>query len=364
MRALAFSAVRAGLRLVAVDLFGDWDLRQVADCRCVEVSGYPNGLLVPELHPDGVPWMYTGSLENYPHLLEPMLHRGPLLGNAGESLAAVRDPFRLARLLGEEALSTIPVAHAISADDANADWLVKPLWSGGGRGITIWTGDAVPEGCFLQRRMPGLPHAAVFVGSVDGAKLLGVTRQLIGEEFCNAAPFAYCGSVGPIAVSREVERSLQRFGQVLAVTAGLRGLFGVDFLLEDDQVWPLEVNPRYTASVEILERAAGVSVLPLHLAAFGKADPITWHLPLGNVFGKAILFAPNSCSVRADAPCYDEWIPADACYADIPMPGTQLQAGEPVLTIFARGSTVPRCLQMLKTEAMGFTDGWLLPVFL
>ena len=42
---------------------------------------------------------------------------------------------------------------------------------------------------------------------------------------------------------------------------GLNGLIGLDFRLSGDQFWLTEVNPRYTASVEVLELASGRSVL-------------------------------------------------------------------------------------------------------
>ena len=48
---------------------------------------------------------------------------------------------------------------------------------------------------------------------------------------------------------------------MLADRFELSGLFGVDFILDGDQVWTLEVNPRYTASVEIVERATGIHAI-------------------------------------------------------------------------------------------------------
>ena len=42
---------------------------------------------------------------------------------------------------------------------------------------------------------------------------------------------------------------------------GLAGWFGVDFILRDGIPWPVEINPRYTASVEIHELASGRSLL-------------------------------------------------------------------------------------------------------
>ena len=47
----------------------------------------------------------------------------------------------------------------------------------------------------------------------------------------------------------------------------LLGLFGIDFMLDGEDVWTLEVNPRYTASVEVVERFTGLSAISLHAEA-------------------------------------------------------------------------------------------------
>ena len=60
----------------------------------------------------------------------------------------------------------------------------------------------------------------------------------------------------------------------MSKAAGLRGLFGVDFVLRDGIPWPVEVNPRYTASVEVLEFAAGIRALTLHRSIFAANGSI------------------------------------------------------------------------------------------
>ena len=56
-------------------------------------------------------------------------------------------------------------------------------------------------------------------------------------------------------------------GDFLAASYRLVGLFGVDFILSDGQPWPVEINPRYTASVEVLELALRRSLLAEHRRA-------------------------------------------------------------------------------------------------
>ncbi len=120
--------------------------------------------------------------------------------------------------------------------------------------------------CF-QRRINGMSCSAVFVARDDTATLVGVTRQLIGESWLGAHGFQYAGSIGPLPISQATRETIARIGVVLTKQFELRGIFGVDFILDAERVWTLEVNPRYTASVEIVERATGLPAVAMHAAA-------------------------------------------------------------------------------------------------
>src|SRR5258708_22200130 len=68
-RAAAFSARRAGMRPWCVDLFADADLARAFPGRRVAPDAFPAGLVHALADaPDG-PVMFTGGLENRPHLL-------------------------------------------------------------------------------------------------------------------------------------------------------------------------------------------------------------------------------------------------------------------------------------------------------
>src|SRR4029077_10621295 len=60
---------------------------------------------------------------------------------------------------------------------------------------------------------------------------------------------------------------LRTLGEVLGRAFELLGWFGVDYVLRDEVPWPVEINPRYTASVEIHELASGRSLLRDHRLA-------------------------------------------------------------------------------------------------
>ena len=358
-RAAAFSALRAGLRPWCADLFADADLQ--ARCPAMRLpSAYPHGFLDwIGADPPG-PWMYTGGLENRPWLVERLARRRPLWGNDRPALLLARNP-AVVRAAVRGAGLPAPAVHAFLRRPPAGRWLVKPTW-GLGDSIHFWTpADAADRPSLLvhvQEFLEGEAQAAVFCGDGKRAALLGVSRQLVGLDWLHAAPFRYCGSVGPVRPDADRRRNLETLGAALARRCRLRGLFGVDGVVRDGAFWPVEVNPRYTASVEILEYGGEFSAIAWHRAAFVPTTPRP--APPSDdptaCVGKAVLFArgdlafpddgPWNAVLRSPAPLSEP--PA---FADIPHPGTHIKAGRPVFTFFVRGKTADDCIACLRRTA-------------
>jgi predicted ATP-grasp superfamily ATP-dependent carboligase len=170
--------------------------------------------------------------------------------------------------------------------------------------------------------------------------LIGVTKQRTGAAF-QAGEFQYAGSVGPITLASEAADVWQRIGNVLAAAFDLQGLFGVDAVVDDQgTIWPVEVNPRYTASVEILERGLGMPLLGWHVAACRDGQLSSEVIATREFHGKAIVYVVRDVFVsrsffgRIDRA--NEISPWPA-FADLPVPGSVVRRGEPLLTVFAQG---------------------------
>jgi predicted ATP-grasp superfamily ATP-dependent carboligase len=369
-RAAAFSALRAGLRPWCADLFADADLETRCSVLRLRGRGFPHDYLDLVGREIAGPWMYTGALENHAALVNLMAGGRTLWGNSGDALRGARSPRVVANLL---AGSGLPSPRTFLRPDRRCEqgrWLVKPLHSAGGAHIRFWNSAAarakVRRAVYWQEYIEGEPCAAVYVGDGRQARLLGVTRQLIGESWLHAAPFHYGGSVGPLDLALPTRSHFDRLGAVLAARCGLRGLFGVDCQLREGVPWTVEINPRYSASVEVHEYATGIRSLRWHRGVFdGRPSLDTMPAipsPFG-VIGKAILFARESLCFPQDGPwlktlrhpCSVEELPA---FADVPHAGETIDAGRPVLTFFARGGSVAACLDQLRQTATDL-DQWL-----
>lgn len=359
-RAAAYSAYRAGLEPSCIDLFADADLTALAPTRQVARVDYPHALadLAAEAAPG--PWFYTGALENHPGLVDRIARSRPLWGNPGHVLRAVRDPFAWASTLNRAGLPCPAVRSSPDGLARDRTWLLKPLASAGGHGIVSLGPETVPPArpVFYQQQIVGLSLSAIFVGRPHGASLAGVTRQWLGQP---GNSFSYVGSVGPWPLAPIETVRIQNLGDHLCQAFGLRGLFGVDFVLRDGQPWPVEINPRYTASVEVLELALGVSLLAAHRAVFDPtasiAPPFRRPGPPrpATTVAKLILFATAPCSFpdtsrpRPLNPVDRFAIPK---LADRPQPGTRFEPGEPIATLFEQASAPEECIARIQRRRM------------
>lgn len=338
-RAAAAAAKRAGFRPIAIDLFADADLQAIAEVRRIE--RYPGQFLRALRETPEAPWMYVGGLENYPRLVDRLAKIRPLLGNVGLGLRRVRDPRALHAFLVSRGFK-----HPGTEADPAARHVVKPFSSAGGRGIRMVDGRAnftLSRGWYRQPYIEGVAASALIVASGQQASLLGLTRQLLGREFGLSEPFAYAGSIGPLVVTDQVHTELGRLGQALAEGYGLRGVFGIDFVLQDKTLWVMEVNPRLTASAEIVERMTGLNAVALHARAcqqeFAGKDIVPVSNDVHRCFGKAVVYAQHPSQAGSSFASLlqrrrgDPWPEI----ADLPAQGTKFRPGDPVVTVFAEG---------------------------
>jgi len=352
-RALAASAARAGYRVTAVDAFGDADLRAVA--AVVPLQRRPERPFAAADAARAVRAVfadlaaYTSNLENHPTAVAALARGRRLLGNDAATLARVRDPLALARALRARGFA-VPLTRASApVRGERRRWLLKPRRSGGGHGIMAWSAARpVPRWAYLQERIAGLPGSIVFAADGRAAVPLGLTRQLVGEPALGATEFRYCGSLlaGDAPLFPRQAALLERataLAEAVSEAFGLHGLNTIDFIARRGVPFPIEVNPRPSASMELVERATGLSLFQVHLDASAGRLPGRPAVA-GPVFGKAIVFARRATVIEDPA----AW---RVDLADIPHRGERITRGRPICTVFARGRTGEACRTALLAAA-------------
>ena len=266
---------------------------------------------------------------------------------------------KLAAAFRSEGLRCPEVRLGEGSAPSSGSWLRKPLRSGAGVGIQqVGSAPLAPlhhADVYHQQYVPGDSYAAVYVAAAGQAALLGVTRQWIGTAWSGAGRFGYAGSCGPVPLDGAQQEIWQRIGQCLSRCFGLRGLFGVDAIQSREEILPLEVNPRYTASVEVIERATGLLTIALHARASVDAvlpdgPPPTPH----SCWAKGILYALQDAYVSQRAALALAAINRrsdDFVVADIPCASQVIRRGRPVLTMLVNARNLQHAERTLERRA-------------
>jgi predicted ATP-grasp superfamily ATP-dependent carboligase len=378
-RAAAESAARAGFAVTAIDAFGDLD--QHASVRALSlprdfgatVSARALAQAARTIECDAV--AYLSTFENHPGAVRMLAAGRALWGNAPAVLRRVRDPWLLARTLGMRGCSAAmtrehapPPPFEIAEDgheilERPTDWLVKPVASGGGHGIRRWRrGTRLPRRHYRQELVEGTPGSVVVVAAGGRALPLGVSRQLVGERAFGAVGYRYCGSIlaspgdAQFARGETLVNAAHTLAGAVAAEFGVVGVNGVDFVARDGVPCAIEVNPRWSSSMELVERVSGLSLFGIHAAAcidgtLPELDAERLRRGAGAA-GKAIVFARRDVAVGDTR----AWLPAEhagnaAAIRDIPQPGDRIRTGRPVCTVFATGRDAGACYAALMQRA-------------
>ncbi|MEO1990603.1 MAG: ATP-grasp domain-containing protein [Pirellulales bacterium] len=352
-RSVAQSAARIGRNVHTADLFCDEDLRMVAASTSkVHSDDYPHAFLGIAKELPSTEFCYTGGLENYPAIIDRLQEYHRLAGNSGTIIQAIRDPFNLAIIMRDAHVRFPDSHHSPEGLPLDGSFLAKQRNSTGGRHVTSWNAHTPSNSStFWQKRIFGTPYAASFIMHHGQANILGISQQLLGYSQNSHFPFAYHGSLTlqEDDVPPKLRQITQKCGALLAQQCGLLGAVGADFVVDQNgEPWMIEVNPRFTASMELHERTTQQSIVGQHLDACRK-DPRLARMQGGSPHHqnwiKTVLYTTSSFLVdkriHAIWKNYQErWSTVDGGYpalADIPIVDQTIRKGSPILTLFAKG---------------------------
>lgn len=359
-RLLAECARAAGFEVHALDVFGDADTVQLA--RSWQPIGVPGRLAVDgaalesalaRLSATGevAGWIAGSGLEAVPEALARAAARLPLLGNAPAVMAALRTPAHFHAVLAQLGIAAPPVR--LEAPGERAGWLYKDAHGCGGWHVRAArrAPACAGAGAHFQRFQPGEPMSALFLADGRRWELALVSAQLMGAP----APrrYAHRGNIGPLPLGARPWAQLRRALDGLVPAFGLRGLNGIDFLLDDEALWVLEVNPRPTASLAVLDAGAQADLLRRHVALCRGAQlpacaarraPARPHAQVG---GSEVVFAraPGQLSAQAAAA-----LAASGFCRDRPAAGAKFAEGDPLCTVRAHAESAGAVLARLHAH--------------
>ena len=345
-RALAAAARSAGYRPLAADLFNDLDLQEIAEAsvridgdleRGVERGPLINALegLAADRDPIGI--IYGAGFEDRADLLDRLAERWEVLGNSAAAVARAKDPAALARICGQ-----LPIPHPRWSSHPEApDWLRKRR--GGAGGAHVLSGGPGPispdRETYWQERVPGEPVSALVLSSGSEAAVLGFSQQWADPTA--GAPFRYGGAVRPAALPAAIESALEQAARSVVERLGLVGLNGVDFLVDSENWYMIEVNPRPGTTLDIFEPEGGL--FRLHLDACRGRIPAALP-PFTGAAAAAIVYAREPIE-RVPEFAWPDWA------ADRQPAGTRVEGGAPICTVLARAEDAGEARRIVGERA-------------
>lgn len=358
-----------------LDLYCDYDTHQASPAASQSCHSWSQ--LLAHIHGaelQRVRWLPIGGLDTQPAVWE-ALAKSPqqLLGCSLDTVRFCKSPAAWSATLEQVYPHVLPICY--QANSPPGRWFLKSGWP------------TDPQPWFWQRACEGELASALFLATADGVHWVGGSRLHV------TADHRYLGNVADSAWPPTVDRSaLESIARCLHQSTNLRGLFGIDYV-RNPCVWPLEINPRPTASVEVVAEHLGRNLYLEHLwaceARAGTPPPTPntetpTQDPGPAVVAKRILYngtaplliTPAGFERLRASQAYrlvSEWLEAwsrptvaaatpekldiEVRLADIPWPQSIIPPQEPICTLLARVAAD----QVLSSScAAGATATWRL----
>ncbi|MEJ2393932.1 MAG: ATP-grasp domain-containing protein [Candidatus Thiodiazotropha sp.] len=339
-RALAQSAVRGGFWVTVVDMFCDEDTLAVADCwpTSHEFSQVDGDELIEEMatlfpeHPCGV--VYGAGLEEATHLLSRLSQCCQLYGNDPAVLELLGHPRGFFSLLNRLRIPYPEVCYTPPYAAEEKSWLIKRAGSCGGQGVAYFDPlhSAADSASYYQRHLSGKVMSVLFIANGKRHRTIGYNR--LGMNGANApAPFLYTGAVGQAHLEDARRLEVEEIVATLVADLALRGVNSLDFILNDDGLFVLDLNPRPTATLELYEHQLSDGWVKHHILACQGELPVIPIVGSAVMHGHQIVYAPQTIEIPTPI-TWPEWV------KDQPSAGSRIAQGQPLCSLFAHGSSV------------------------
>ena len=352
-RALAAAARRAGYVPYVADLFADEDtLALAADYRRLRGRfgvGLDEGDVLPALErlastaKGPIAGLVLGSgFERNPNLIATLERTFRVIGASSKAVRRLKDPYEFAALLG------LPRRSASAGVSHAERWNLAVQAAGRfGRGSYPCRArcPAPPRTLCPEMRQRRTP-----CGSLPGRWAPGADHHNHEAMDLALAPRAVAlwrgdraGGWQRSVLPKTVDAALEAAIAAIVDETGLRGLASADLLVDGDDWWLLEINPRPGATLDILDRRP-TPLLRSHAEASAGQMGTLEDLP-AEAAGSMILYAARAIpSVGTMA--WPDYV------SDKPRQGTRIAPGAPICTIGAVGADESTVKSMLEARGI------------
>ncbi|WP_296872349.1 ATP-grasp domain-containing protein [uncultured Methanobrevibacter sp.] len=266
--------------------------------------------------------------------------RKKILGN--QDVGDIEDKFRFYKKIRNEFLTPMTF-HACDIDEAfeiyknhpDIQFILKPVKGSGGydvnllnNGIDIEFGD---NEFILQEYVSGTSLSSSVLSSENETKTVTNTRLLTMNDFGDENSFIYVGNILPLTDKsimsdvkdiNNINEELKDTSESLIDKFNLIGSNGVDYILNENGLYVIEINPRLQGTFECAEKTFGINMLEAHIRA---CQGEVMEIPKAQCYTyKKIVYSPTRMKYHP--------MDLDNIY-DLPHIGSITEKDEPLLTI-------------------------------
>ncbi len=348
-RGYAQAAHEQAYSVITLDAFADADTQALAE-QCFKVKFGENGVdeadfkhQLSQLKIDSDCCFIYGSLfDTNPALLAWVAERVKLVGNSAETLKIARS-FDFFKLLYD--LNIVHPEVFLKAPDDGDNWLAKSLFSTGG--MHVKSASISKKGDYFQRKIEGVAVSLLFVADGKVATKIGFNQQFSAPTA--EMPYRFAGAVSNVALPRQVQQQFIEAAEKLTAALGLKGMNSLDAVLEGEQLWILELNPRLSATFHLYP-----NLLQMHMQACeGELIELSSEFDLAKKStskAELIIYADQALNISVNF-SWPDWV------TDIPSfenGSIKIAENEPICTVFAEAQDALAAQQLVlqKTKIL------------
>ena len=263
-----------------------------------------------------------------------------ILGN--RNVENIENKFKFYKEITDEFLtpmtfhvSDIDEALEINENHQDIQFILKPLQGSGGHDVNLLNNDANIEfngkDFIMQEYVTGINLSSSVLASEEDTKTIANSRLLTMNDFGNKNSFIYVGNIVPLTDKSimcnvknidEIIEEMNATSENLIDKFNLIGSNGVDYILNENGLYVIEINPRIQGTFECVERTFNINMLEAHIkACHGEIIEIP---KAKNYTYKKIIYSPTRMKYRP--------LKLNNIY-DLPHIGSITEKQEPLLTI-------------------------------
>ncbi|MBU4534370.1 MAG: ATP-grasp domain-containing protein [Euryarchaeota archaeon] len=238
-------------------------------------------------------------------------------------------------------LSEIAEAQEIAAQFPEKKFIKKPVQGSGGYGIEKLKNnnfESCPESEFLlQEFISGENVSTSVLSTGNESQAILSSKQLYADENPALPDFIYGGNIAPYPGEDSV---FKKVAQAVVDELNLTGSNGVDMVIDKDDIYLIEVNPRLHGTFECAEAVLGINMMDAHIRA---CEGELLSLPSPKKYAiKKILFAKKRSLVGN--------LRYEGVF-DLPLENTIIEPGQPVVTLIFSSENLFNCLEKIDRTA-------------